>query len=509
MILFVHENAGKVVRLLQDQKSVEFSGDICEIFWKTAQEFPEEIIVWVEKDLFDLLNKDEVLSIINRNFIMASYAVQTKFLPDSIGFVDQLPFININRNVRYPTWQMSTDVGAIKAGTLIKFKAVFGEISDFGYLLNSIAKIGQQNGLFCYSDPALLKKVDTVKPVATATNSQLFSFVYQHYNTQWTFVLLWCIRKYKNEVPLPEFMQAFFRNKIFRKQIDLNFPRELSVSIKKSIDVIIPTIGRIEYLLKFLEDLKSQTLKPERVIIVEQNPDASSESELEDILLKEWPFKIVHHFIHQTGACNARNIALKEVKAEWVFFADDDISIQKKLLENTLKELELLGVACINLNCKQEEQATVFPKIKQWGSFGSGTSMVKSKFAKHCSFSMVYENGFGEDSDFGMQLRNAGCDIIYHPHLEILHFKAPRGGLRTAIKQEWEQAIPLPKPSPTLMAFSLQYFTFEELMGFKTSLFLKFYKNQHIKNPIRYRKKMMERWEMSEEWAKKLLNEKN
>ena len=38
---------------------------------------------------------------------------------------------------------------------------------------------------------------------------------------------------------------------------------------------------------------------------------------------------------------------------------------------------------------------------------------------------MNYEFGFGEDIDFGMQLRNNGIDIIYLPYPEIIHIKAP------------------------------------------------------------------------------------
>ena len=509
MIFLVHEKGKTVKNLFLDSEKIEFRGNICNVFWKAAAQFADEIIVWVEEGLFEQLNIEEISSLVNRDFIMASYAVKTKFLSDSIGFVDQLPFINVNRKLRYPTWQMSTDVGAVKAATLIQFKNLFQNISDFGYLLNSIGKVGQQNGLFCYSDPTLIKNTGSTAPIATAGNSQLFSFVFQHYNTPWTFVLLWCFRKYKREIPLFAFKKAFFRRKFFQKKTELVFDESPHFPVEKSIDVIVPTLGRKEYLIKFLKDLKAQTLKPRRVIVVEQNPDRSSESELYEILSAEWPFQVIHHFIHRTGACNARNIAIEEVKSEWVFLADDDISIAPKLLENTLGEIERLGVSCLNLNCKQEGQATVFPHIKQWGSFGSGTSIVKSEFVKRCRFSPIYENGFGEDMDFGIQLRNAGCDVIYHPNLKILHFKAARGGLRTAIEQSWHNEKPHPKPSPTLMAFSLQYFTFEELMGFKTSLFLKFYRHQSIKNPLEYRRKMEERWKVSEKWAKDLIGRSN
>ncbi|MGB8705839.1 MAG: glycosyltransferase family 2 protein, partial [Gillisia sp.] len=121
MIIVVHENARSLVNVFQDGKPLEFRGNICKIFWEIAKNFPDEIIVWIENEFLEDLNTEAVLSIVNRDFIMASYASKNKFLPDSIGFVDQLPFININREISYPTWQMSSDVGAIKGRTLHLF----------------------------------------------------------------------------------------------------------------------------------------------------------------------------------------------------------------------------------------------------------------------------------------------------------------------------------------------------------------------------------------------------
>ena len=203
----------------------------------------------------------------------------------------------------------------------------------------------------------------------------------------------------------------------------------------------------------------------------------------------------------------ARNMALKKVESEWVFFADDDIRIKPDVLANTLKEIHRLGVSCINLNCKQPGEGTVFYKVKQWGSFGSGTSVVQSKFARQLQFSEIFEHGYGEDVDYGMKLREAGCDIIYHPELEIQHLKAPVGGFRKKPVLDWEKESPKPKPSPTVMILAKRYFTRRQLKGFKVSLYLKFFRNQKIKNPFAYFRNMERNWKKSEEWAERLERE--
>jgi len=513
MIQLIHKKARTVVRVLKDEIEIKINSTECtSAIWELAEKFPEEIIAWSEEKYSVDLNIEQWSQIFHQDLIMVSYAVENAFLPDSFGYIDQLPFVNVNRKVLYATWQMSSDVGGIKGETLLKFKSLFEGNNDFDFLLNSIAKIGQQNGLFCYSAPGLVSQTSDKKPETTATSSQLFSFVYKYYNTIWLSVLFWSHWKYENKFPLKAFLQAFLEEKCFLQKVDLSAIKIQSNKIPEtstSIDVIIPSMGRPEYLLQVIEDLSLQSLLPKKVIVVEQNPDMNSISELPELYSKTWPFEITHHFIHQTGACKARNIALEEVDADWIFFADDDIRIEPDLFERVATEMNRLGVSSINMNCKQKREKTIFKKIKQWGSFGSGTTMVKSIFAKQCAFSPIFEHGYGEDADFGMQLRNVGCDIIYHPEIEILHLKAPMGGFRGKPVLAWEQEQPMPKPSPTLMAFALKYYSPEQVKGFKTSLFLKYYNKQSIKNPLAYAKLMRFRWKKSEVWAGKLMKEES
>jgi glycosyltransferase involved in cell wall biosynthesis len=523
MILLIHNKAKRLhsVRYKEGGLKAENS-DLCEIFWKLAEKYPNEIIAWCEEDYEDTLSLESWSEVFHHDLIMASYAVKSTYIPDAIGYIDQLPFVNVNRRVHYATWRMSADIGGIKGEVVLKFRDLFGNIRDFGLLLNCIAKLGQQNGLFCYSVPGLLKsglildsnsecapQFQTGKRMATASTKDLFAFVYSHYNSLRIWLLLWCFIKYENSFPLLAVLKAIFNQKFFKKNVDLS---EIEVKSTKNkatkdcIDVIIPTMGRREYLLKFLEDLKLQTFLPKKVIIVEQNPELGSKSELPELERQNWPFKIQHHFTHQTGACNARNIALREVNADWVFFADDDNEMGHYVLENAMQEIKRLGIQLLTLKYSQKEELLIFDKVKQWGTFGAGNSIVHGKFASQIRFDMAFEHGYGEDKDYGMQLRNAGCDIIYHPNIEILHLKAPLGGFRETSSQPWEKDEP--KPSPTMMVYAKKHYSPEQLKGFKTELFMRYYSKQEIKNPLKYLKMMRERWRKSQEWAEKLRRSK-
>ena len=508
MMFLVHEKARTVVQVYRNSEEIPFSGNLCKTFWKLAKEFPEEIVIWVEKDLYPLIRKENIKENFDHGLVMLSYAVRTKFLSGDIGYIDQMPYINVKSRVKYPTWRMSSDVGGITAKTLLQFCPLFSNISNFDYLLNSIAKLGQQNGLFCYSDPHLIDALQERKLHHTAGNKELFSFVFQHYKSIWIFILFFCLMKYEKKFPVLAFFQSLSKPKFFKKNIDLSEVQGIAINsgerFGSSIDVIIPTIGRVEYIGQVVEDLSIQSLPPKRVIIVEQQSNKSLKSELEGLLAKKWPFQIIHIFTHRTGACMARNMALEKVESEWIFFADDDIRLKKNVLSNTIEEARRLKLDCINLNCKQEGEETLFHKIKQWGSFGSGTSVVRSRFTKDLRFSEIFEHGYGEDADFGMKLRENGCDIIYHPQLEIQHLKAPVGGFRKKTELAWENEHPKLKPSPTVMLLAKKYYTPKQMQGFKISLYLRYFRNQKVKNPFSYLKDMEKNWKKSEEWAKRI-----
>ena len=522
MILIIHQDAKKLVRVKYKGKELKIEETIlCQVFWELAEKYPDEIIAWCEEEFENDLNPEAWQEIFHHDLIMATYAIKTIYFPDTIGYIDQLPFVNVNREVQYATWRMSTDIGGVKGEVFLQFKEMFGQIRDFGFLLNSIAKLGQQNELFCYSAPALINEglrpfpsgeaqpdIGDVK--TRASSKELFLFVYSHYKTIRLWLLFWCFLKYEKSFPLMSVLRAVFQQKYFKKEVDLSdivAHSQKSGNKEDHIDVIIPTLGRKEYLLQVLDDLKSQTLLPQKVIVVEQNPEPGSKSELSELKSQIWPFQIKHYFTHQTGACNARNLALEEVDADWVFFADDDIRLESDLLGNSLSELKRLGIDCLNINCLQEGEATVFHKIKQWGSFGSGTSIVNADLCKNLRFDGIFEYGFGEDKDYGMQLRTAGCDIIYHPNLEILHLKAPRGGFRETSLPPWEKDKP--KPSPTLMVYAKKYYSPQQLKGFKAELFLRYYSKQEVKNPLKYLKMMRQRWCKSEEWAERLMENRD
>lgn len=447
---------------------------IAQVMILLAKKYPDALLVWCHQNLSTALNNTALAHVFKNERVMASFTNDGNFyLPSALGYVDQTSFFKANLDKPYPTFLMSGDVGGIYGRTLLKFEHLID--NDFSYTLNSIAKIGQPQGLFCYTHPNLLTHQNTLVS-SQATTATLFKFVRQHYKSKWTFILFLSFLLFERSFALFPAIWTILKFKKVKSKVDL---QSISAHIKttqdykdQTIGVIIPTIGRKAYLYNVLKDLTKQSKLPSQVIIVEQHPDKSQSSELDYLTTEKWPFNIKHHFTHNTGACGARNIGLSLVSSNVVFFADDDIRLTHNLLEDALHKMSLLDCKALTLACLTANETEPITMVKQWESFGAGCSFVDSTILENVTFDMAFENGYAEDKDFGMQLRNDGNDIFYDPNIVITHLKAPSGGFRFQPMYPWQDEKYSPKPSPTIMLHSLKNKTRQQFLGFKLVYFL-------------------------------------
>lgn len=493
----------------RDNQRIQFDyqGTIVKGLLLLAERFPNEKIVWCHADWVQNLDLDAIQSLFHHDKMMLSYSGNSNnYFKSTIGYVEESPFIKINKKVSYPSWQMSSLVGVLHASLLLAVKDKIKADSNFDYYLNSVAKLCMPLGLFCYSEPKLLQGLEKGS-IPQASMYTLFRFVRQHYKKRWTLLLLLNRIIYERRFPFGAFLYAgFFKN---RNKNGINLDAiavnsSLEVVEKATIDVVIPTIGRKRYLYDVLCDLRKQTHLPKNVIIVEQNPLADSVSELDYLHTEVWPFAIKHSFTHQAGACNARNIALKQLESEWIFLADDDIRFGNDLLEKVLINVFKYGVWVLTSSCLQLKEKQEYKIISQSSIFGSGNSFLRAELLKKVTFNESFEFGYGEDTDFGLQLRNNGTDIIYFPEIRILHLKASIGGFRGKSVLQWQNEIIQPKPSPTLMLYQIMHNTEEQILGYKLVLFIKLFKNSGWKNPIQFLSLYQKRWEVSLHLAKQL-----
>lgn len=509
-MIIIYHNKGKVIAI-SNSNSINIDKannlSLATFLMELAQEFPEELLVWCHESLKEQLNVSEIEPLFHHKKVMLSYnPSNTPFLDATIGYTDASLFVRVSHKVTFPTWQMSSAVGGVYASVLVAIKDKIPFDKDLDYFLCSLAKITMPKGLLCYSEPKLLKHTPEITSIKTSSFT-LFRFVKQHYRSRWVFLLLLNLFLYERKFPfLPFLFSLFYKNRT-KATIDLDSIKVQSsrkVIDKATVDVIIPTIGRKDYLYDVLKDFSKQTLLPNTIIIVEQNPKPGSESELDYVTTEKWPFEIQHIFTHQAGACNARNLALNQTQSEWVFLADDDNRFEATLLSNVFDKITQYGNPVVTTSYPQKNESKKYQNVIQWPTFGAGNSFVRRDLLEKVKFNMAFEFGYGEDGDFGMQLRNKGCDVLYLPEPEILHLKAPMGGFRTKPVLQWQNDSVQPKPSPTIMLYQLLHHSEAQRNSYKTTLFFKYYRLQTIKNPFNYYIHFQKQWKRSVFWANQL-----
>lgn len=509
MILFFHNNI-KVISVVNLDTNSEIDiafTSLSKSLFLLAEKFPDTFILWCNVELKNYINYVALHKIFHHKLIFSSFHNSTfPILSEAIGYVNENIYANYNKTTKAPTWLMSTDVGGLHASVLLALKSKISLNSSFEYFVLSLAKQAMLIGLLCYSEPLFLLPNAPEIANKKCDNFTLFKFVKQHYKKRWVLILFLCFLKFEKKFTLIPLLNSLFYN--FRKLSNHLKSIEIQSTLNKflttDLDVIIPTIGRKKYLLDVLIDFSNQTILPKNVIIIEQNSLADSVSELDYITNQKWPFHIIHKFTHQTGACNARNVALDLVKSEWVFFADDDIRFKENLIEKAFEIVKKYQNSIYTFSCLQENQKPFYETIIQWDSFGTCSSFASLESLKNVKFNMKFEFGYGEDADFGLQLLKKGNDILYAPDPSLFHLKAPIGGFRTKFLHPWRDDKIQPKPSPTVMLFKLLNNSKQQIDGYKIILFFKYYKFQKIKNPYKYYKLLGKQWRRSITIANKL-----
>lgn len=216
----------------------------------------------------------------------------------------------------------------------------------------------------------------------------------------------------------------------------------------KNFSVVICTYNR-KYLIKnCLEKILQNTILPKKIIIVDQNYDNVS-ANYAICTLKKYFYTsyIIIKNIKKIGLTISKNIALKHVKEKYVFFIDDDISVNKFFFINIFKSMETSGATGISgvisnqkksflniaihfflnhgpffdnryyfNNYKKLRNEIILKKIQQ---VPGGMTCFPSSIFKHIKFDEILITHNYEDVDFCLRLKK----IFYKPKF-YLNFKA-------------------------------------------------------------------------------------
>ena len=94
--------------------------------------------------------------------------------------------------------------------------------------------------------------------------------------------------------------------------------------MSSQITVVIPMYNRADTIMRTLRSIEAQTVKPERVVIIDNGSTDNSLNVVECWNRQNHGFECIVDVENRRGACAARNRGLKYVNTEFVMFFDSD-----------------------------------------------------------------------------------------------------------------------------------------------------------------------------------------
>lgn len=197
------------------------------------------------------------------------------------------------------------------------------------------------------------------------------------------------------------------------------------------VTVLVPTVGRYQFLEQLLVQLDGQSRRPDEVVVVDQNPE-DERRDLERIA-PDLPIKVLH--LLPPGQCTARNLGLQASTGTHILFLDDDDEIPPDLIESHLRVLapDEVSVSCGLIDDRESGPAPASERFrKASGILPTNNAMIRRRVLDGTGlFDPTYDRGSRADHDLGMRSYIEGNLHVHDPGPKVFHHHAPQGGLRT------------------------------------------------------------------------------
>ena len=208
------------------------------------------------------------------------------------------------------------------------------------------------------------------------------------------------------------------------------------------ISVIIPHYNRPQLLEEAIESVRSQTLPPAEILVVDDHSTAEVRSKLQ----KFRQIAKIHENPVNVGAYATRNIGLELAGNEWVAFLDDDDLYHPRKLElqsaylSSHPNCEVLGGPLLHVTPDGDSQIWGYREPRRLqlrdallNTASSTCTMLIRKSAYRKAGCMDATFRHMGDLEFGIRLLGAGCQMEILPEPLVTY----RHGGREELSLQW------------------------------------------------------------------------
>lgn len=357
-------------------------------------------------------------------------------LPQIIDFVHPTWMLNLDadREVESTSWRLSLEACLISLDVL---RQMGGVSPEFSSLSGASLELGYRYlkwGVFVRHIPWMIS--GSMKPMQEPTFDDEMRFISYHFGRKQQYWMLF--RSLMNRYRSIWNIVSTWRKVKVGKQPAPHKPYQHPSNNHKAafrgdrVTVLIPTIDRYPYLKSILKQLRTQTVKPYEIIIVDQTPKALRDRTLLDDF-SDLPIKYITQ--EESGQCTSRNAGLNEAHGEYILFLDDDDEIdddliEKHLLSITSHQTRVSSGAAYEPTSGPLPASFIYTRASD--VFPTNNTMIRREVLVNSGlFDLAFNRGQTADGDLGTRIYLAGEFMVLDPSVLVLHHHAPRGGLRT------------------------------------------------------------------------------
>ncbi|SFZ92958.1 hypothetical protein SAMN05428642_1021098 [Flaviramulus basaltis] len=169
------------------------------------------------------------------------------------------------------------------------------------------------------------------------------------------------------------------------------------MKVNSNVTVVIPCFNDGDFIIEALNSILNQTLKAEKIIIVDDGSDIKTKKNLETIQYEN--VEVV--FQDNKGVCKARNVGIGLAKTEYILNLDADDYFELNFIEKAVEILnDNLNIGVVGCFYKMLKNKKIGNKIiKPLG--GSTTNFLAKNNAMNCSMfrKKCWEQASGYDEN--------------------------------------------------------------------------------------------------------------
>ena len=233
----------------------------------------------------------------------------------------------------------------------------------------------------------------------------------------------------------------------------------------KKVSVYIPCFNAEKYIERCIKSVLGQTYPIDEILIID---DGYTDKIIEKA--SKYSVKILRNKKNK-GLAFSRNKGILKAKNEFVASIDVDIILDKKWLENIMKDFtsdKIVGV-CGNLEEHYKKRTADFWRLihmkQNWGKkrvinprflFGSNCVFRKKAIKDIGLYNIKYKTNY-EDVDISNRLKANGYNLIYEPNAKASHLK--QDSTLSILRSSWKWSLFSYSPPTSFGKLLFRFFT--------------------------------------------------